>query len=200
MAAQLEEPNGDATVILLTPLSSLGDSMIQRTRQTRLQSLSAVAADIDPASPEASTRSQRPMEEPLSTPLCLQNFGKVLERNKLRVPEIEAEKRHFDMLAATARKGHQPPETTLAQLREWAHPTPKNRLQKTLMPVFPGFGRPPRPNERDLEHLANHYFPRRGELKIRICDFGDERVEYSEKTLEDLDSCMYSSQMLNQCG
>jgi hypothetical protein len=172
--------------------------MTPRTRQTRLQSLSAVANDSDLGSPEASTRSSRPMEEPLSTPLCLQNFGKVLERNKLRAPQIEREKLHFDMLEAKKAEGYPLPSATLAQLREWAHPTPKSPLQKILMPIFPGFGRPARPSDRNLEHLANHYFPRRGDLKIRICDFGDGRVEHSETTLEDLDSCMDRSSF-QQC-
>jgi hypothetical protein len=135
------------------------------------------------------------MEEPLSTPLCLQNFGKVLERNKLRAPQLEMEKLRFDKRAAKAARDNQAPCKTLAELREWAHPTPKTRLQKALMPIFPGFGRPARPSDRNLEHLANHYFPRRGDLKIRICDFGDEHVEYSETTLEDLDSCMDRNHM-----
>jgi hypothetical protein len=130
------------------------------------------------------------MDEPLSTPLCLQNFGKVLARNKLRAPQLETEKRRFDMLAAEAAKDYQPAYKTLWELREWARPTPRTRLQKILMPFFPRFGRPARPSDRNLEHLANHYFPRRGDLKIRICDFGDEHVEYTETTLEDLDSCM----------
>lgn len=176
-------------MIALSPLSSLGE-VSQRPHQTRLQSLSAVAADTDFATPQASTMSQRPMDEPLSTPLCLQNFGKVLARNKLRAPQLETEKRRFDMLAAEAAKDYQPAYKTLWELREWARPTPRTRLQKILMPFFPRFGRPARPSDRNLEHLANHYFPRRGDLKIRICDFGDEHVEYTETTLEDLDSCM----------
>jgi hypothetical protein len=179
-------------MIPLSPLQSSGGSLpgSSRTRRTRLQSLSAVAADTDFSTPQASTWSERPMEEPLSTPLCLQNFGKVLERNKLRAPQLETEKLRFDMRAAKAKKDHQPPCKTLAELRDWVRPTPKTRLQRALMPIFPSFGRPTRPSDSDLEHLANHYFPRRGDLKIRICDFGDEHVEYSETTLEDLESCM----------
>jgi hypothetical protein len=196
MASHAGDPKQDATMVQMTPLPSPGDNLSpSSTRQTGIHSLSAVGGDSHAATPDASTGSERSMEEPLSTTLCLQNFGKVLERNIQRAPQIEKEKRRIGILEATTVKDHQPPYRTLARLRAWAHPTPKTFWQRTLMPIFPEFGRPARPSDKDLEHLANHYFPRRGDVKIRICDFGDERVVYSETTLEHLESCMERSSL-----
>jgi hypothetical protein len=188
MAVHDEEALQKATIY---GSQSSGESLARfSTRQRRIQSLAAVAADSHPeTATEVSSGSKQFMEEPLATTMCLQNFGKVLERNKLRSHEIEDEMLRTKMMDETTANGHQPPNKTLAQLREWAQPTPKSFLQKALMPIFPGFGRPDRPRDKDLERLAHHYFPQRGDLKIRICDFGDGRVEYSESRLDDLENC-----------
>jgi hypothetical protein len=115
------------------------------------------------------------LDEPPCTTTTLQNFSRVRQRNKQRKgtkdddPWIEEDQKVAPLLQ---------------KLRAWRDS--KNREISRLFTSR----RQTRPRDDELEKLALHYFPARGDLRVRIIDFGNGWAKMHEaRTLGEVVNC-----------
>jgi hypothetical protein len=114
-------------------------------------------------------------DEPPCTTTTLQNFSRVRERNKKR-SVIKNNDPGF--------KEDQEVAPLLKQLRDW-----KNSQDTGPFSWFTS-KRYPRPSDDSLERLALHYFPLRGDLRVRVIDFKNGKSQQHEaRTLGELADC-----------
>jgi hypothetical protein len=131
---------------------------------------------------ETSSVDQTPFDEPPCTTTVIQNFKIVRERNDRR-----KHTKHHDPWADN-RIEH---EKTLAELRRWSRSLAPGFLNhvKTKYRNEPG-RRKLRPSKERLVKLALHYFPLRGDIRIRIIDFGHGFSECHEaNSLKEVEGC-----------
>ncbi len=78
----------------------------------------------------------------------------------------------------------------LEQLRAWRDWEKSRRASFRLFllgKIYPK--RPPRPPKKELQSLAEYFFPPRPVLNVTICDFGDGRFERHDTNIEKLEAC-----------
>jgi hypothetical protein len=123
-------------------------------------------------------------EAPLATTDTLRDFGKILSRS--RDPELEEAKRR-KLEQYKQRTQRQRP--TLLKLIRWADADVQTGKDWILY-ALRFFRRPPLPKDQELISLARHFYPPRMELKVHVCDFGDNRFNHSEISLGEIERCM----------
>jgi hypothetical protein len=124
---------------------------------------------------------------PIPTPHCIQSFKKVVARQIH--PEVqESMDKHLSESKAERAKHN----ATLDRLRKWSQwKEAQNTILGRLGSLFRS--RPRIPKHEELVSLAKHYFPLRAEVKIYVCDFGENYFEKQEVPLGEIDNCrLYS--------
>ncbi|KAH0565257.1 hypothetical protein GP486_001354 [Trichoglossum hirsutum] len=163
-------------------------SLAGRRRLTPAQ-LAAAAASRERPGSEALDEITIPIdgkvpsnEAPLATTDTLQDFGRILSR--ARDPEAEERKRRkLDQY----KRGIQCQRLTLLRLIKWADADIKT-TKDWIIYALRFFRRPPLPRDQELISLARHFFPPRMELRVHVCDFGDNRFDHFEIPLGRIES------------
>jgi hypothetical protein len=124
---------------------------------------------------------------PIPTTQCIQNFKKVVAR-QIDPAIQEAMDRHLAESKAE-RKRH---NETLKRLRKWSE---RKNTQTIFLSRLGRLGnlfarRAPLPKHEELVSLAKHYFPLRADVKLYVCDFGENKFNKEEVPLGMIDSCM----------
>jgi hypothetical protein len=114
-------------------------------------------------------------EEPLCTTKTLQNFSAVRQRNQRRrlTKDDDPEIKEVHEMAPL-----------LQRLRDWRDSKDSGLLSWLTT------RRQPRPPDDELEKLALHYFPARGDLRVRVIDYGNGWARpHQARTLGEVANC-----------
>ena len=140
----------------------------QRTRSSGIDSAEKVPiVSVDP---------------PVPTTKVLEHFEKVVSRGTNR----ERKNDTLDYYKITNQRQRQ----TLDRLKQWADAAIRPSIDWVLSFALKCYRRPLRPDDEELITLARHFYPLRGELRVHVCDFGDDHAEHFETKLAEIERCM----------
>jgi len=197
MADQIEEIQSLDNVLSRTRTNGGGERLPpSQIARARLESIGG--AKLGSISDSSSTPSIRGREAStisgasrvVSTDRVLRDFAKVvkIEENKTLITEKELETRSAE---------DERNDAVLQRLRAWddwrnaqAHLTPLGRLGIWMARQVRMQKEPVCPSDEELIELVHHYYPRRGDIRVEVFDFGDHRAERFHVPLSEARKCM----------
>lgn len=111
---------------------------------------------------------------------------------RLRNAEVEerrAQRRKRQEKLHSNQKRH---EATLEELRAWRRRAQRGETVDGLLKNALDFqSRARLPAQGDLLSMAKYYYPLRADVRVFVCDFGDNRFEKAEVPLRMIGDCMF---------
>lgn len=127
-------------------------------------------------------------EATVSTKKALKNFAEVIARENA---DPEAARRKLERLNQF-NAAYQNQRRTIKSLVKWADYDNRRTIDWLLSFTLRRFRQSPLPDDQKLIELAQYLYPPRGHLKAHVCDFGDNRAEYVEITVDQIEECKAS--------
>ena len=165
-------------------------SQVARERLGSSSDASGGASSSSIREREASTTST--VIRVVSTERVLRDFAKVVENESEKDPRVIARESELESRAASNDQNVAVLQRVMAWVEETtakAHASPFTRLRcaiRKLPNVLQLHKEPTLPSDRELIDLAQHFYPPRGQLKVEVFDFGDDRAEHSQISLAEV--------------
>lgn len=132
------------------------------------------------------------MARVVSTERVLRDFAKVVENESEKDPRVIARELELELRAADNDQNVAVLQRVMAWVEEATAKaqSPLGRLRCAITRKLPNVLRLHKelalPSDRELIDLAHHFYPPRGQLKVEVFDFGDNRAEHSKISLAEV--------------